>query len=82
MLRDGETGRAWNEDNPVNVKGDQACKAEWDLFADPIKAGSQSQRHTKAEDKTAPGLHAETSNSRLQRGSNPDKTIPRSHQLE
>ena len=56
MRCDGETGQTGNEDNPANVQGDRACKAEWDFIRGPHQ-GQQSRRlHTKAEDKTAPDL--------------------------
>ena len=75
MRCDGETGQTGNEDNPTNVEGDLACKAEWDFIRGPHQ-GQQSRRlHTKAEDKTAPDQCAETSRSDLQRGSHPDKTL-------
>ena len=53
----------------------QPGKQNGTLFADPIRASSQCRLHTKAEDKTAPDQHAETSNRCLQRGSHPDRTL-------
>src|SRR6201995_2032343 len=40
----------------------EPAKQNGTSFADPIRASSQCRLHTKAEDKTAPDQHAETSN--------------------
>lgn len=40
-------------------KASKPAKQNGTLFADPIRASSQSRLHAKAEDKTAPDQHAE-----------------------
>ena len=53
---DGETGQAGNRDNPSNVRGIIACKADWDLVRRPHQ-GQQSRMAAstgRTEDCTRP----------------------------
>lgn len=48
------TGRTGNKDNPRNGIGVIACKADRNLFADPIRASSPRRLHKQAGQTTAP----------------------------